>query len=211
MSYNEWLENRENQHINQLTEELCLNILEKEINFDEWWEKEALPVIIEGDYNNEIELFKELFGIDNWKKSTANPSNWFGGNQGTSWSGKSQSPDMAGMMSQWQQKQGDTAHANAQGQMDTQFQGHMENLKTGMRTLKKLFKSSLRSYIANAQKIGAQYKLPMLQKVAASIANELNQTHSQIISQNFVQLAKKAKQDQFTANRSDFDNAYRNV
>lgn len=211
MSYNEWLEERENQHINQLTEELCLNILENEIDFDEWWEKEALPVIIEGDYSNEIELFKELFGVDNWKKSTANPSNWFGGNKGTSWSGKSQSPDMAGMMGQWQQKQGDTAHAQAQGQMDTQFQGHMENLKNGMRTLKKLFKNSLKSYISNAQKIGAQYNLPMLQKIAGSIANELNQYHSQVISQNFVQLAKKAKQDQFTANRSDFDNAYRNA
>jgi len=68
----------ENKDFNTIFSLICENIVLSGVPFEQYWEKCGLPIIIESDkHSNEIDLLNEF----NWKSSTLNPGNWFGGNK----------------------------------------------------------------------------------------------------------------------------------
>lgn len=101
MKFVEYVEFRQQKDFADKLDQLCLNIANSGMEFHEYWTNVALPVLIENDCQNPEQLLQEF----DFKRSYINPLNWFGGNQGRSWSGeKKQDPWAAGMNTMGQQK-----------------------------------------------------------------------------------------------------------
>lgn len=93
-SFAQYKANKEMQEFDALFDSFCENVILSGLSFDEFWSKQALPILMESDkHQDEMDLLVEF----NWGKSKLNPGNWFAGNKGVSLSGEKPDPMARGM------------------------------------------------------------------------------------------------------------------
>jgi len=59
-NFSSYYEARCDANLNSMVDQLCENIAQSDISFDEFWAEHALPVLLEGNYRSEEELVEQF-------------------------------------------------------------------------------------------------------------------------------------------------------
>lgn len=196
MTFQEFYEQRQVQHIGELAENIYFGIASSGMDFDHFWENVALPIVVTEDYDTEEQLLNKINeglwdGLKNMGQAIGN-----------AWSGK-QDPYSAWMKQAHQsalgQQQGvyDRQHAQKQGALDQQKSSYMDQMKPTFQALNRAFADAMKTYVQAAQQHAQQLGNPAGGRIAKELAKSLAQYHQKA--------AQQAVSDRMTRNIDRFD------
>ncbi len=197
MTFQEFYEQRQVQHIGELAENIYFGIASSGMDFDHFWENVALPIVVTEDYDTEEQLLNKINeglwdGIKNVGQAIGN-----------AWSGK-QDPYAAWMKQQHQnanqqlgrkydqQQAGlDQQHAQRQAGLGQQQQQYLDQMKPTFQALNRAFADAMKTYVQAAQQHAKQLGNPAGGRIANELAKSLTQYHQKSAQQAVVDRMKK--------------------
>ena len=198
-SFAQYKEKRELQDFDAKFSSVCENIARSGLSFEQFWTECGLPIVLESEKHlDETGLLNEFLGIQNWKNSTANPGNWFGGNQGVSWSGNKATnpndPFQKGLATMGQQKADAAAAQQAaqQAAMQQRLQQYQGQVDKAIPIIKQQFAQAMRAFLKQAGDTAMKANDKIAYLVAQKFYNQIMQTAQPVIDK----FALQAKQGQ---------------